>query len=864
MNLAHPLSDWKDHKDPVGAILQVFLFAEGFNCFCARRAIADPQRLFSTSSLLLSFREHLAGRDSWPEWIELAGLLKKADRLPPYNTALLDSLTFLLLEPAIVVREPGEQWRLTGSSRLPRIPLPAKLTQNTWLISSGDATFFSTRQIPEDNSSAIGRQRGWFWDQVVDPIAICHRLLMEAFPGKKSVERTEFFLQRAFKRSFSLGPFSNEFKYLVSEITSTFNSLFYESSSSTRLEDAQGARSATVSTSLAIEKIRAVFTAANQKGYLKEKSDESDKSFFRQALGILMFARFCRVLRIRYFQVDKPDTLPDTIGTPSFMRQGLVEQCVSSVRHLEFGYFLNRVFGSISEISGLNFVFRGGILPRPETGRVFVLKGPAGSGKTVFALQKLCGVAGRGGLAVYFSFEERFDLLVDRLVTFGLLDNSRFDVILGGKDIVDELGKRPSDGRGTLVLFTVGNGSEYPLLDVIDRIGRLKFWPWRALVIDSINALQLVSREEQRGILPSLERVAARDLIEHIEKSGYLGVIISEDLGSSFDELEYVADTVMRFGFDSGDRSRWMEVKKCRSQNFHGGRHKLRFIEGEGVVVIPSLGAVRSALRRRIKSTLSRERVIPIPATLGGPIGIVEVAEKSSSLVLGHHGAGKTSLLLKLATEPTRLILRSGRRVTEDPRAVLFVSFKTTEERFLRALRLERAMYARWQRLRMAKVRWFSPGLTLTGDEVVWEIWQHIQRARRQGLSIERVIFDEIENSVIALPGVAKEPLFWTTLLQMTSAEAITTFFGLSLERSSAAGSVSDELSHVLLSEVDYVLTVSSALPALDIEGHERGWADISSTSVSYSVEKCPEEMRVEAVTTDEPEGRDDIGVVNN
>jgi hypothetical protein len=168
----------------------------------------------------------------------------------------------------------------------------------------------------------------------------------------------------------------------------------------------------------------------------------------------------------------------------------------------------------------------------------------------------------------------------------------------------------------------------------------------------------------------------------------------------------------------------------------------------------------------------------------------------------------------------------------------------------------------------LAKVRWFSPGETITGDEVVWEIWQQIQRARRQGLSIERIVFDAIENAPIALPSVAKEPLFWTTLLQMISAEAITTFLGISLENDHRQ-SGTDNLMYTLRSEADYVLRVGSgsrekSAVSPDVLNEEsslpkkRGRGGTSPKLPIVVVEKCPEEMRVTESLSSEDEGTPD------
>ena len=293
--------------------------------------------------------------------------------------------------------------------------------------------------------------------------------------------------------------------------------------------------------------------------------------------------------------------------------------------------------------------------------------------------------------------------------------------------------------------------------------------------------------------------------------NGFLGVLISEESGHRIEELEYVGDTIIRFGLGAGDRSRWLEICKCRSQNCHSGRHLFRLIEGEGVNITPSLGAIRSSLRRQAFGALSHDYVIAPPEGWE----IIEIGDgirdKSASLFLSRGDVHLTQVLFEMMAAPLRLSAerrgegssRNAKGVTRVPRSVLVVSFRTPESRLLESIYGNSSLERRWTALRK-KIRWFSPGEAIVGEQVVWEIWDHIKRARRSGAPIDRILFVDVESVARALPAVGKEDLFWLTLFQLLGVEAVTSFWGFDMERGRDNGRDLD----IIRSQVDYVLIV--------------------------------------------------------
>jgi KaiC/GvpD/RAD55 family RecA-like ATPase len=829
--------------------LKTLLLAETLNAFIARRVITQPGHIHSTSELLRDFGAFLRDRQTWPEWTDLYGALSTAAAVPAYD------LPFLLEVVALLLAGEGPPSRQTSdrakdSLLLPPSPQRVSLTQHLYVLSKNGQHYLSTRPLLEHESRHIGKVRTWSCDQAIDPIALLYAMIGGRH-GPRSEERSEYLLQRSLRTAFSLTSFTSEVKYSLASVTNSFNGLFY-GTSSPRVEQVQGVRSATISVALLISELAASI------GAREDTSTSLGRQLLLQAVGLLYFARACRVLRVRYI-LGTDYELPGAPSAPSPRRPASAAQCASAIRRLEYGYFLTRIFGSLSEVPGLNFTFRGGILPRTRWGRVMTLKGPPGSGKTVFALQKLCGVAARGGLAVYFSFEERFDLIVDRLVTFGLYERERFEVLQSNEHDHVKVEEALQKGLGVLLLYAPENPARYPLLETITNLGGRFPGMWRALALDSINAIGIEASLSRQGEPTETDkRLVIRNIVETIEVAKFLGLLISEESSPQYEHLDYLADTVLHFGFDHKDRGRWIEIKKCRSQNVHPGRHKLRLVEGEGVIICPSLGAIRSALRRRTKSTISLHRQIVLNSSITGIADSFYLAEKGSVLILTPNESDRTRLVLDLATQPTRLHTPSGRTRLEQVRSIIVLSFKTTEERLMRVISLDQRLQKRWPTLQVARLRWFSPGATLTGDEVVWELWSEIRRARRLGVEVERVVVHEVEHALVAFPEVGRESLFWTTLLQMTSAEAITTFLSLSPEVSSPE-SVGGGIEHILRSEVDYILSARNADRSLTAsrthepaipKGTPSQPGTFPSTRFELRIEKQPGDSRASVMQT--------------
>jgi circadian clock protein KaiC len=276
--------------------------------------------------------------------------------------------------------------------------------------------------------------------------------------------------------------------------------------------------------------------------------------------------------------------------------------------------------------NGLDSILNGG-LPR---GRLYLIEGDPGAGKTTLALQFTREGVRNGERALYITLSESRADLAHAAQSHGLT--------LQGLEIVELL---PSEGDlMPEQQYTVFHPAEVELSDRMQRIVKeiQRVRPDR-LVIDALSELRMLAKDPlryRRQILSLKDFMASQECT----------VILLDDRSSRDPDLQLHSivhgvismDKVPR---EYGKTRRQVEIVKLRGTAYREGFHDYAIVTG-GVVVFPRLVAADSRSEQPPEPVSSG--IPELDSLTGGGLD-----RGTSTLLIGPAGCGKTSLAVQWA-----------------------------------------------------------------------------------------------------------------------------------------------------------------------------------------------------------------------
>jgi len=484
---------------------------------------------------------------------------------------------------------------------------------------------------------------------------------------------------------------------------------------------------------------------------------------------------------------------------------------------LDSEFLLSKLFGVPTEIAGFDNLFGGGGIaladsarpgvPTSINGRIILIRGRFGTGKSSLALGIAAEVARKEGLAWVMPFEQTSRdcrHYLESMSSYSTTGHSLPVQKVGElvrileRNVEQDNEDAPDEKTAGVIVILQTRQDD---LDVVfdrlaDRAEATNKFGLRLLVVDPINSILGWDSPDASEV-----RMRIMKRIERIKRAGANLIMVAEDDASLQNPVRFIenlADTVIDLSVERkhGYSQRYIEVLKSRLQRDQRGRHPFSIKAGQGVTVFPSSAAVLARIRNR------RFKGFQQPTRFGWDIldhilGENAIFPGDTIVIRGGEGVFKThiGLLFLLGLD-----LRGGQAkpVPGRSRRAIVLPIRDTEStvrallnsRFIEAFRLAHPNCRPVSHIKVLEV----PGGFVQPGAIFQVLEREFERAQMHGDIIDRVLIDNLAHWETSCPFIREDETFGDTLTEFLRRQQTTSLFVCSLTSSHPESSVQSSL----------------------------------------------------------------------